>query len=161
MHRTILSLVLPVGILFLLSTPRALHAASTSRLHHAARPALKSKEVLVRERLAELFDFCRARDYVQAASYLVYHGAQKRRDWKDTYNYNNREEQPAVEEMCNRIHEMLHGSDGQEYGDVKIERESEGEWVALEVTFRKSGERKKLTFAFLKIKGKYCLGDVD
>jgi hypothetical protein len=44
---------------------------------------------------------------------------------------------------------------------VRIEKESEGEWVALEVTFRKSGERRTRTFAFLKIKGKYCLGDID
>jgi hypothetical protein len=156
MHRTILSRILPAAISFLLLVPPFLEASSNS-----TTGATVSKETLVRRRLAELFELCRARDYVQAASYLVYRGDEKRRNWKDIYNYNNRDEQPPVEGVCTKIRDLLHGCDGQEYGSVRIEKESEGEWVALTVTFRKAGERTTLTFAFLKIKGKYCLGDID
>ena len=176
MHRTLLYRILPAALAFLILTPLFIDAFTpevraamrrtgvrrTARLGAGANTlAAKGKETLVRERLAELFELCRARDYVQAASYLVYHGEQKRRNWKDSFNFNNRDEQPPVESMCNRIRDLLHGSDGQEYGELKVEKESEGEWVVLEVTFRKSGKRMKGVFAFLKVKGKYCLGDID
>lgn len=156
MHRTILSHLLLVGFLFSLIASPLGHAYALGN-----SPTRKGKEAQVRQRLSELFELCRARDYVQVASFLVYRGPSKKRVWKDTFNYNNRDEQPQVESVCNRIRDLLKGCEGHEFGEVRVERESEGEWVALEVTFKKGGERTKQVFAFLKVKGKYCLGDID
>jgi hypothetical protein len=42
-----------------------------------------------------------------------------------------------------------------------VEREPEGEWHALEVSFLKDAQAKKVIFAFLLVKGQFAIGDID
>ncbi len=115
----------------------------------------------VKARLTELFDLCRRDDLEAAAAYFVYRGPDKSREWKDVLNSHDSEERAAVESLCGRIKNYLDESDGYEFGAVKVEREREGEWHALEVSFRQGEQTKKAIFAFLLIKGQFAIGDID
>jgi hypothetical protein len=124
-----------------------------------AQPA--SDAETVETRLTELFDICKNDEAEAAAAYFVYRGPDKSREWKDTFNASDKVEKAAVGELCRRIKGYLDESEGYLLGEVKVERESEGEWHALEVSFQKGGEVKKVIFAFLQIKGQFAIGDID
>jgi len=115
----------------------------------------------VETRLTELFDICKNDDAEAAAAYFVYRGPDKSREWKDTFHASDKVENAAVGELCRRIKGYLDESEGYLLGEVKVERESEGEWHAIEVSFQKGGEPKKVVFAFLQIKGQFAIGDID
>lgn len=115
----------------------------------------------VEARLTDLFDLCRRDDLEAAAAYFVYRGPDKSREWKDVLNSRDSEERSAVESICQRIKGYLDESDGYQFGAVKVEREREGEWHALEVSFQRGDKVKKAIFAFLLIKGQFSIGDID
>jgi len=120
----------------------------------------QSKSEKVKTRLIELFYLVKDNKYSETASYIVYSGSDKSRSWKDVYDYNNETEKTDVDMVCQHIKTLL--DNGGDYSFVKFqtETESEGQWCIWELSFS-SGEKKKVYFAFLKIKGKYCLGDID
>ena len=120
----------------------------------------QSKSGKVRTRLIELFDLCKNDKYPDAASYIVYSGDDKSRSWKDVYDYNNEMEAKDVDMVCRRIKSILETGSDYEFIKFQTETETEGEWCIWELKFS-TGEQKKIYFAFLKIKGKYCLGDID
>lgn len=161
MNATDPSRTLRAGISLLLLSLFLLQAVAVAPLYGGTTSMKKTKKELVSERLTRLFELCREHDHAAMASYLVYRGENKKRNWKDTYRYDGTEENKQVEWRCDYIRKLLLGYDSYEFGDVEIDTESEGEWVALEVTFKKGEEYKKMRFAFLKIKGKYSLGDMD
>jgi hypothetical protein len=144
------------------STTRKLVAHETQGQKQSA-PARKeaARPVTVETRLTELFDLCKQGDMDAAASYFVYRGPDKSREWKDTFRASEPIEKAGVEEICRRIKGYLDESQGYVFGEVKVERESEGVWHALEVSFQKEGQSKKVIFAFLKIKGQFSIGDID
>lgn len=115
----------------------------------------------VKERLLEVFDLCKAGEHGKAAAYFVYRGPDKSREWKDVLKASNPQERKAVERYCERIKGYLDGSTGYDFGEFKVERESEGEWNVWEFILKHGDERKKVYFAFLKVKGKYAIGDID
>jgi len=120
----------------------------------------QSKSEKVKDRLIELFDLCKEDKFSDAASYIVYSGEDKSRSWKDIYTYNNETERKDVDMVCNRIKSLLTSGGDYEFVKFQTETESEGEWCIWELKFS-TGKDKKVYFAFLKIKGKYCLGDID
>ncbi|HKR01185.1 MAG TPA: hypothetical protein VJT09_10955, partial [Pyrinomonadaceae bacterium] len=115
----------------------------------------------VETRLDELFELCRRGDASGAATYFVYRGPDKSREWKDTYRAGVPAERAAVGEMCLRIKGYLDKSLDYTSGEVRVKRESEGEWHVVEVTFRQEEESQKITFAFLRVKGRFAIGDID
>lgn len=115
----------------------------------------------VKTRLIELFNLCRSGSADAAASYFVYRGADKSREWKDTFRAAAVDEKAEVADICRRIKGYLDASEGYSFGAVKVERESEGLWHVLEVSFRQGGQTKKVLFAFLRIKGRFAIGDID
>ena len=117
----------------------------------------------VETRLTRLFDICKSNQFEDAASYFVYRGPDKSREWKDTLHADDPTEKGAAREICRRITGYLDESDSYSFGEVKVERESEGEWHALEVSFqlKGSGGAKKAIFAFLNINGQFAIGDID
>lgn len=115
----------------------------------------------IKTRLTELFDLCKNNETEKAASYFVYRGADKNREWKDTLRANDPTEKASVEELCRRINGYTDNNRGYSFGELKVESESEGEWHALEVLFRQGAENKKVTFAFLLIQGRFAIGDID
>jgi hypothetical protein len=113
----------------------------------------------VADRLRKLFVLSFSDNYKSAAKYIVYRGSDTTRVWKDVYNYSNNEEKEAVIDVCTRIKSHLIEGGEYELIEFKTEKESEGKWYIWEVEF-KNGNVKRY-FAFLKIKGKYALGDID
>lgn len=149
------------GISTLVLSLVLLQTLAVAPLHGSVTGMNKTKAELAKKRLAELFQLCRQHDHERLASYLVYRGEKEKRKWKDTYKYDGTDDNKQVEWRCDNIRKLLLGYDSYEFGDVEIDRESEGEWVALQVIFRKGEERRETRFAFLKIRGRYCLGDMD
>lgn len=115
----------------------------------------------VETRLSELFGFCKDGNIETAASYFVYRGEDKARKWKDTLRADSPEERAATRDICRRIKGYLDESQGYSFGAVKVQKESEGEWHALEVFFEQGEKRKKVIFAFLLINGQFAIGDID
>ena len=115
----------------------------------------------VQTRLTKLFDICRRGDADAAAAYFVYRGPDQSRKWKDTYRATDPLEKAEARDACQRIKGYLDASQGYEFGKVKVEREREGRWQVLEVSFREDGLIKKVLFAFLPIRGRFAIGDID
>lgn len=134
---------------------------STPEQKNLTPPADDSASEKVKTRLTELFRLCQSDDLEAAAAYFVYRGPDKSREWKDVFNASDSEERSAVESLCGRIKNYLDESDGYEFGAVKVEREREGKWHALEVSFPRGDQTKKAIFAFLLIKGQFAIGDID
>lgn len=115
----------------------------------------------VKTRLTQLFGLCKAGNVSAAAGYFVYRGPDKNREWKDTYRAADAAERAAVQDGCARIKSYLDESRGHTFGPVKVERESEGEWRVVEVTFKQGAGTKRAIFAFLPVKGQFSIGDID
>jgi hypothetical protein len=120
-----------------------------------------SKSDKVKERLLELFELSQNDDYASACKYMVYRGEDKQRRWKDWLDENNADEFKDSKQICLRIKSYLMECPEYEFKNFSTETESEGEWCIWQVEFCISGKTKTQYFAFLKIKGKYCLGDID
>jgi hypothetical protein len=115
----------------------------------------------VKTRLVELFGLCKTKGINSAAAYFVYRGPDKSREWKDTYRAAAPAERAAVENGCARIKGYLDKSESYTFGPVKVEKEPEGDWHVIEVSFTKGNETKRVTFAFLPVKGQFAIGDID
>lgn len=115
----------------------------------------------VKTRLTELFGHCKTGGINSAASYFVYRGPDKSREWKDTYRVADPAERAAVQDGCARIKGYLDKSTGYTFGPVKVEKEPEGDWHAVEVSFKQGEETKRVIFAFLPVKGQFSIGDID
>jgi hypothetical protein len=112
-------------------------------------------------RLAGLFDICQSDKLEDAASYFVYRGEDKTREWKDTLHADEPADKAAIVGICRRIKSYLDESTNYSFDNIQVQRESEGEWHALTVSFYQNNKRKKVIFAFLLIKGQYAIGDID
>jgi hypothetical protein len=100
--------------------------------------------------------------FYNAAPYIVYRGDDKTRAWKAMSDYANADEKKRVDEVCERINRTAN-QDSSGYRIVKYitEKESEGTWHVLMVTYKAKGVEKKAAYAFLKIGNKFGLGDID
>lgn len=115
----------------------------------------------VKKDLLNLFKLCQSERYAEAARHIVYRGSDKKRKWVDGYNYNKRAEREEVEGVCANVKELLKQNDSYEFAKFFEETESEGKWHVWEIVFKKGGKTGKVSFALLKIKGRYALGDID
>lgn len=115
----------------------------------------------VEARLNQLFSICKNGEAERAASYFVYRGADKDRKWKDTLRASNAVEKAAAEEGCRRINGYRDKGQKYSFGKVQVEKESEGDWHVIEVSFTEGDETKKVEFAFLLINGQFAIGDIE
>ena len=120
-----------------------------------------SKSDIVKQRLLKLFELSLNDNYTSACKYIVYRGDDKSREWKDWLNKNNPDELKYSREVCREIKSYLTECSDYELIKFTTETESEGEWCVWQVNFCSQGQVKTKYFAFLKIRGKYCLGDID
>lgn len=115
----------------------------------------------VLNRLIELFDLARQRDYTRAAAYVAYKGPDKARELKTPFQYGNADEHRSLEAIVNRIGGWLEESDDHEFGEY-IEQNTDGtQWHAWEVRFQKGPDQKRRYFGFLNVDGVWLLGDID
>jgi hypothetical protein len=139
----------------------------------AAAQTNKTDSLQLAKTLHELLSICRRVDFTdpkvrelgtfyKAAPYIVYRGDDKNRAWKVFADYSNADEKKGVDEVCERINRTAN-QDSSGYKIVKYftEKESEGTWHVLMVTYKKKAVEKKVAYAFLKIGNKFGLGDID
>jgi hypothetical protein len=139
----------------------ATYSAQEQQRSQPSAAVASAEPETVETRLTELFGFCQSGDMEMAAPYFVYRGPDKTREWKDTLRAEDPVEKGAAREICRRIKGYLDEGQSYSFGEVKVEREREGEWHALEVTFQQGDKTKKATFAFLLVKGQFSIGDID
>lgn len=100
--------------------------------------------------------------FYKAASYIVYRGENEKRKWKDIADYTKPEDKKGVDEVCFKINSTVNQDKNYKFIQYRTETESEGTWYAIIVSYtNKRGVNKEAAFAFLKIKGKFVLGDID
>ncbi len=99
--------------------------------------------------------------FYKAAPFIIYQGNDKDRAWKVFANYSNAEDRKGVDEVCTRINESVNRDSSYTIEKYFTEKESEGTWYILMVSYKKNGIEKKAAFAFLKIDNRFGLGDID
>ncbi len=99
--------------------------------------------------------------FYKAAPFIVYRGDDKKRAWKDIANYSDAKEKIGVDEVCYKINNTVNQDSSYQIISYRKETESEGTWHVLELSYKRKGVFKKTAFAFLNIKGRFALGDID
>ena len=99
--------------------------------------------------------------FYKVAPYIVYRGTNEKRAWKEPANYANEDEKKGVDEVCYRINSQVNQDTNYVVLDFNNGNEKEGKWYILTVSYVKKGQQKTSYFAFLRINGRYLLGDID
>lgn len=137
-----------------------------------ALPLKAQDSTIVANTLNELLSICKNIDFgdakvlelgtfYKAAPFIVYQGSDEKRKWKDAANYQNVKEKEQVDQVCFKINQTVNQDSSYRIVGYRKEKESEGEWHLLLITYVKKGKERKAVFAFLKIGDKYLLGDID
>lgn len=112
--------------------------------------------------LHHLLESVRTGENHLAADLIVYRGKDRARRWSEACNYENVEEQVIVDGFCQRMRSLEEGTTRWEVLNFFKEKESEGEWNVLETEFYKEeGSKKTVSFAFLRIRNQFLLGDIE
>jgi hypothetical protein len=100
--------------------------------------------------------------FYKAAPYIVYRGENdKAHAWKTFVNYKIAADRKLVDETCMEINETINMDPNYKISKYSTEKESEGVWHVLSITYLKNGAAKNINFAFLKIGNRFGLGDID
>lgn len=120
------------------------------------------KEEVVKARLVELFDLCKAGKVSDAANYIMYRGPDQSRSGKDVVHYNDESEKREVEQTCGRIKKGLAESPDYSFGKFMSQTKGDGsEVVGWEVYFQQGPMKTGEIYAFTLLDGKYVLVDID
>jgi hypothetical protein len=98
---------------------------------------------------------------VNIAPYIVYKGADEKRSWKSTCNYNKEEDKIRVDEMYTRLKKSTSLDSNYTIIHYLTEKESEGVWHVLVTELKKDGELQHVAYAFLKLGTRFYLGDIE
>ena len=133
----------------------------------------KTDSAQVAKTLHDLLRICRSVNFADpnvtklgtfynAAPYIIYRGDDKKRAWKTMSDYTNEYEKKGVDDICERINRTANqDSLGYKILNYRTEKESEGTWHVLMVSYKKKGAEKTAAYAFLKIGNRFGLGDID
>ena len=125
-------------------------------------PVEDPNAAVLKQRLADFFAVCQAEDLVRAADFVVYRGRDEARRWKDVCDPTKPDERRDVAGICQRIVHLTRQATRHEYLRFYREPESEGEWNVWQLHFFVEGRPpKKASFAFLLVKGRWAIGDID
>jgi hypothetical protein len=122
--------------------------------------------------LQALFHICKTIDFTdpqinelgtfyKAAPYIIYRGEDKKRAWKDFANYKQPSEKEGVDNICFRINGSVNQDSLYKITRYFTQKETEGTWHILLISWQKKGIPKETAFAFLKINNRFGLGDID
>lgn len=143
-----------------------------NHLANAQKLSSSSDSVSVAATLHDLLRICRSVDFAdpkvttlgtfyKAAPYIIYHGDDKKRNWKDFANYKQADEKTGVDNVCERMNRTANQDSAYKIIKYFTNTESEGTWHVLVVTYKKKNVEKTTQYAFLKIRNKFGLGDID
>ena len=149
-----------------------LFIAVSASLSFAKAQNAKADSTAIATTLKSLLSICKNVDFgdpkttelgtfYKAAPYIVYRGDDKKRAWKVFANYSTAEEKKGVDEICLRINGSVNKDSSYKIIKYFTEKESEGTWHVLMVSYKKNEVEKKSAFAFLKIGNQFGLGDID
>jgi len=149
-----------------------LFIASSVSLSFVNAQNTKKDSSAVATTLKSLLDICKNVDFgdpkttelgifYKAAPYIIYQGNDNERRWKVFANYSNAEDKKGVDEVCTRINETVNRDSSYKIVKYHTEKESEGVWYVLLVSYKKKGVEKTTAFVFLKINNRFGLGDID
>jgi len=150
---------------YLLEIPNPLRAFSfsDSSLSESsqARSAIDLKKPEFKQNLEkqviQLIDWARNDNIEKFSDFVVYHGDDKNRSWKSAVNMEDKEESIMVINTMEKVKKALMGCTDFPFDKIQSERESEGYWIVQPVICNK----KIIRFAFLKVKDKFLLGDIN
>ena len=121
-----------------------------------------TKEEIVKARIIELFDLCKAGKNPDAARYIMYRGPDQSRSGKDVVRYENDLEKREVDGTCAGINKNREQSDDYEFARFRTQTKGDGsEVVAWEIYFQQGPMKAGTIYAFTLLDGKYVLVDVD
>ena len=134
--------------------------------------ATSNDSIKLAQTLSELSSICQNVDFsdpksfelgyfYKAAPFIVYRGDDENRKWKSACVYENPSEKEQVDATCERINQTINQDSTYKILEYTTETESEGTWHVLIVEYKRKGIIKNSAFAFLKINGKFLLGDID
>ena len=122
--------------------------------------------------MKELLAICKSVDFAdpktsslglfyKAAPYVIYRGNDEQRKWKEFCKYENAEDKKGVDETCYKINETINRDSTYKIVRYSTKKESEGLWHVLFVSYKKKDVVKHAIYAFLKVNGRFGLGDID
>jgi hypothetical protein len=123
-----------------------------------AANGLPTAQQEVKKQIDSLLYFIKNKGTESFAGNTVYRGEDVNRKWKDVYNPANPEELKAAKEMLEKMKKALGGCFNKEFDVFQQKSQSEGGWYLYTYA---CGASKRIKLAFLKINGKYALGDID
>ena len=109
----------------------------------------------------KILTLCKMNKFSDAAVYIAYHGTDKKRENKDHYNPNIREEKSKINRICRKIRSLEVISKSYEIGKVKIIKGPSSLNYSVKIKFRSSDQTIGIKFIFVKVKGNYLLSDID
>jgi hypothetical protein len=121
----------------------------------------QSDSAKVARAFQQLVDACKAKDKATAAKYILYTGNDKKKAFKTFVNFNTKEGKEIVDEWCRIIKRDIMEFEKYEITGFEVEKESEGTWYILKLSCTSDGEVTTMGVAFLKVNGKFGLGDID
>jgi hypothetical protein len=154
------SLTARILVFFLVAASSALGVRSQtgSALENESTP---NEREAVKKDLLELFELCKFERYSETVAFFVYRGPEENRKWIDVYDFKDPEERREVEAIAGEIKRLLWQSDSYEFSEFVEKVQSKRRWYIWRLTFRSGDKQATITFAFLKIKGRYAIGDID
>lgn len=88
---------------------------------------------------------------------VIYKGDDEGRSWKSAVNMADSSEKELAINTMHRVNEAMKDCSSFSFGKIEANRESEGYWIVQPVNC----DKKIIRFAFLKVKGKMMIGDID
>jgi TonB family protein len=150
------------SIIAILTLTLGLGLCNLSRWTKKADQSPGTKEEIVKARIVDLFDLCKAGKNSEAASYLMYRGPDQSRSGKDVVRYENELEKREVEGTCAGINKNREQSEDYEFARFRTQTKGDGsEVVAWEIYFQQGPMKAGTIYAFTLLDGKYVLVDID
>jgi hypothetical protein len=148
---------------YLLSVALAIAVSASAKAQDSTRVASTLKQLLSTCRNVNFADSNTQKlgRFYKAAPYIVYQGDDEKRRWKDIANYKNADEKEQVDQVCLKINSSVNQDTAYKIVKYVTNTESEGKWYVLHVNYIKNGKERHAAFAFLKVKGRFALGDID
>ncbi|UEG51214.1 hypothetical protein LK994_06975 [Ferruginibacter lapsinanis] len=115
-------------------------------------------EAVIQEELNMLFGYVKDINITAFTSHTVHRDDDPSKNWKIAGDPANKYDSLQAGATMGKIHLILEGCPDKKFESFKIEKESEGVWYVYSYQCL---DGKIIHFAFLKIQGKYLLGDIN